>query len=109
MFFPGHFWDPVHLVRTTQGLVGLLLSLNKNPIIRYQASSEMSKRLAEKVKETMIKEDKLFDMRQGDAVPVLLIIDRTCDPITPLLTQVTIYFSSNLSELLKQIKIVTNL
>lgn len=85
----GHFWDPVHLVRTTQGLVGLLLSLNKNPIIRYQASSEMSKRLAEKVKETMIKEDKLFDMRQGDAVPVLLIIDRTCDPITPLLTQWT--------------------
>lgn len=85
----GHFWDPAHLIRSSQGLVALLLSLNKNPVIRYQASSEMSKRLAEKVKETMIKEDKLFDMRQSDAVPILLIIDRTCDPITPLLTQWT--------------------
>uniref|UniRef100_A0A8D8Y8R7 Vacuolar protein sorting-associated protein 45 n=1 Tax=Cacopsylla melanoneura TaxID=428564 RepID=A0A8D8Y8R7_9HEMI len=85
----GHFWDPTHLIRSSQGLVALLLSLNKNPIIRYQASSEMSKRLAEKVKETITKEEKLFDMRQGDAVPVLLIIDRTCDPITPLLTQWT--------------------
>lgn len=48
----------------------------------------MSKRLAERVKETMIKEEKLFDIRQGDSIPILLIIDRTCDPITPLLSQV---------------------
>jgi Proteins involved in synaptic transmission and general secretion, Sec1 family len=53
----------------------------------------MTKRLAEKVKETIIKEEKLFDMRQGDAVPVLLIIDRTCDPITPLLSQVRFLLS----------------
>ncbi|XP_026679018.1 vacuolar protein sorting-associated protein 45 [Diaphorina citri] len=94
----GHFWDPVHLVRSSQGLIALLLSLNKNPVIRYQASSEMTKRLAEKVKETIIKEEKLFDMRQGDAVPVLLIIDRTCDPITPLLSQWT--YQAMLHELL---------
>ncbi|KAI5730477.1 hypothetical protein M8J76_014065 [Diaphorina citri] len=93
-----HFWDPVHLVRSSQGLIALLLSLNKNPVIRYQASSEMTKRLAEKVKETIIKEEKLFDMRQGDAVPVLLIIDRTCDPITPLLSQWT--YQAMLHELL---------
>ncbi|KAI5701404.1 hypothetical protein M8J75_009075 [Diaphorina citri] len=94
----GHFWDPVHLVRSSQGLIALLLSLNKNPVIRYQASSEMTKRLAEKVKETIIKEEKLFDMRQGDAMPVLLIIDRTCDPITPLLSQWT--YQAMLHELL---------
>ena len=38
------------LQRSVQGLTSLLLSLKKCPIIRYQNSSEMCKRLADNVK-----------------------------------------------------------
>jgi vacuolar protein sorting-associated protein 45 len=35
------------------------------------------------------REDQLFDFRQSDTAPVLLILDRRGDPVTPLLTQWT--------------------
>lgn len=38
------------LTRSTQGLTSVLLALKKCPMIRYQLSSDMSKRLAESVK-----------------------------------------------------------
>lgn len=38
------------LSRCTQGLTSVLLALKKCPMIRYQLSSDMSKRLAESVK-----------------------------------------------------------
>lgn len=40
------------LMRCTQGLTSVLLALKKCPVIRYQLSSDMSKRLAESVKVT---------------------------------------------------------
>jgi len=36
----------------------------------------------------MIKESTLFHFQRAEAVPLLLILDRRCDPITPLLNQV---------------------
>ena len=36
----------------------------------------------------MVKESSLFHFQRGDTVPLLLILDRRCDPITPLLNQV---------------------
>lgn len=48
--FQGRNWDPAHLSRTAQGLTALLLSLKKCPMIRYQLSSDLAKRLAEGVK-----------------------------------------------------------
>lgn len=48
--FQGRNWDPFQLSRATQGLTALLLSLKKCPMIRYQLSSDMAKRLAEGVK-----------------------------------------------------------
>ena len=38
------------LARSTQGLTSVLLALKKCPVIRYQLSSDMAKRLAESVK-----------------------------------------------------------
>ena len=38
------------LGRTVQGLAAVLLSLKKCPMIRYQNSSEMARRLAENIK-----------------------------------------------------------
>lgn len=46
----GRSWDPSILPRVTQGLTSLLLALKKCPMIRYQLSSDMAKRLAESVK-----------------------------------------------------------
>lgn len=48
----------------------------------------MSKILAEKIRETFSKESNLFDFRQ-ELNPMLLIVDRRDDPVTPLLNQWT--------------------
>ncbi|XP_077776318.1 vacuolar protein sorting-associated protein 45 isoform X2 [Podarcis muralis] len=85
----GHSWDQAQLSRTTQGLTALLLSLKKCPMIRYQLSSEPAKRLAECVKQVITKEYELFDFRRTEVPPLLLLLDRSDDAITPLLNQWT--------------------
>ncbi|CAG5100132.1 Similar to Vps45: Vacuolar protein sorting-associated protein 45 (Rattus norvegicus) [Cotesia congregata] len=65
-----------------------LLSLKKCPYIRYQSSSDMAKRLSEKIREVLIKESNSFKFRQ-ESDPLLLILDRRDDPVTPLLNQWT--------------------
>ncbi|XP_077446023.1 vacuolar protein sorting-associated protein 45 isoform X2 [Stigmatopora argus] len=85
----GRSWDPSVLWRCTQGLTSLLLALKKCPMIRYQLSSDMSKRLGENVKQIITKEYELFDFRKTEVPPLLLILDRSDDAITPLLNQWT--------------------
>lgn len=85
----GRSWDPVLLQRSTQGLTSVLLALKKCPMIRYQLSSDMAKRLAESVKQIITKEYELFDFRKTEVSPLLLIVDRSDDAITPLLNQWT--------------------
>lgn len=81
-------WNLEHLQRTVQGITSVLLSLKKCPFIRYQNSSEMAKKLAEKIREVLSKESSSFEFRQ-ESNPVLLIVDRRDDPVTPLLNQWT--------------------
>lgn len=88
LMFGGLTWDPVHLHRTVQGITSVLLSLKKCPYIRYQNSSDMAKRLAEKIREVLSKESNSFEFRQ-ESNPILLIVDRRDDPVTPLLNQWT--------------------
>ena len=88
----GKNWVQDKQERVTEGVLALLLSLRKKPIIRYQQSSQMCRRLAEGVMQKMKKlneDSKLFDFRQSDVSPILLIVDRTDDPVTPLLNQWT--------------------
>ncbi|XP_074639862.1 vacuolar protein sorting-associated protein 45-like [Acropora palmata] len=82
-------WDLEALDRSSQGILAVLLSLKKYPIIRYQYSSEMARRLAETIRNKMREEATLFDFRKPDVPPLLLIVDRRDDPITPLLNQWT--------------------
>lgn len=84
----GLTWDSMHLHRTVQGITSVLLSLKKCPYIRYQNSSNMAKRLAEKIREVLSKESNSFEFRQ-ESNPILLIVDRRDDPVTPLLNQWT--------------------
>uniref|UniRef100_A0A3Q2QTB3 Vacuolar protein sorting-associated protein 45 n=1 Tax=Fundulus heteroclitus TaxID=8078 RepID=A0A3Q2QTB3_FUNHE len=85
----GRTWEPTMLSRCTQGLTSVLLALKKCPMIRYQLSSDMAKNLAENVKRIITKEYELFDFRKTEVPPLLLILDRSDDAITPLLNQWT--------------------
>lgn len=48
--FQAGAWDIDAIDRACQGILAVLLSLKKCPIIRYQNSSEMAKRLAENIR-----------------------------------------------------------
>lgn len=98
-------WNQGAFQRISVGLISLLLSLNRSPLIRYQASSDMCRRLAEQVRQTIAKESELFDsaarasgLPPEAGQPILLVIDRKLDPVTPLLNQWT--YQAMLHELL---------
>ncbi|KAF4628734.1 hypothetical protein G7Y89_g9414 [Cudoniella acicularis] len=82
-------WNTDALQRATEGIIGVLLSLKKKPLIRYEKNSLLAKKLAIEVRYHITQEDQLFDFRKVDTPPILLILDRRDDPITPLLTQWT--------------------
>lgn len=82
-------WNPDSLQRATDGVVAALLSQKKKPLIRYEKNSLMAKKLATEIRYQMTQEEQLFDFRKTDTPPILLILDRRDDPITPLLTQWT--------------------
>ena len=82
-------WNPDALQRTTEGIIALLLSLKKRPLIRYEKNSLLAKKLATEIRYQMTQEEQLFDFRKTDTPPILLLLDRRDDPITPLLSQWT--------------------
>ena len=82
-------WNTDSLQRTTEGILAVLLALKKKPLIRYTKSSLLTKKLATEVRYHMTQEEQLFDFRKVDTPPILLILDRREDAVTPLLTQWT--------------------
>ncbi|KAK6350712.1 vacuolar protein sorting-associated protein 45 [Orbilia javanica] len=82
-------WNPDALIRATDGVLASLLTLKKKPLIRYARNSLMAKKLATELTFQMTQEAQLFDFRKTDTPPILLILDRRSDPITPLLSQWT--------------------
>ncbi|OJJ81960.1 Sec1 family protein [Aspergillus glaucus CBS 516.65] len=82
-------WNADALQRATEGVIATLLSLKKNPLIRYEKNSLLAKKLATEVRYHITQEEQLFNFRKTDTPPILLILDRRDDPITPLLTQWT--------------------
>lgn len=46
----GMEWNPNCLQRSVQGVLSILLSLKKNPTIRYQNFSTLARRLAENIR-----------------------------------------------------------
>ncbi|KAG5638704.1 hypothetical protein H0H81_010686 [Sphagnurus paluster] len=82
-------WDTKALEHTIQGITAVMLSLKKKPIIRYEKMSGMAKKLAVEVQHRIRSESSLFDFRLTQVPPLLLILDRRNDPVTPLLSQWT--------------------
>mmetsp|Transcript_27730 Transcript_27730/g.39681 ORF Transcript_27730/g.39681 Transcript_27730/m.39681 type:complete len:595 (+) Transcript_27730:167-1951(+) len=73
--------------RNKDGLSSLLLALKRKPAaIRYQQSSPLALQLARDIHES-IASDEIFHFRGTG--PLLLILDRMDDPVTPLLSQWT--------------------
>ncbi|QRV86462.1 vacuolar protein sorting-associated protein 45 [Ceratobasidium sp. AG-Ba] len=82
-------WDPAALERTVQGICAVLLSLKKKPVIRYERMSGMARKLGAEVLRRIQAEPALFDFRLTQVPPLLLLLDRRNDPVTPLLSQWT--------------------
>ncbi|KAK0188075.1 Sec1-like protein [Armillaria mellea] len=82
-------WHPDALERSIQGISAVLLSLKKKPLIRYERMSGMAKKLAVEIQHRIQSESTLFDFRPTQVPPLLLILDRRNDPVTPLLSQWT--------------------
>ncbi|KZW00541.1 Sec1-like protein [Exidia glandulosa HHB12029] len=82
-------WDPLALMQSVQGITAVLLSLKKKPVIRYERMSAMARKLAIEVNHVINSETALFDFRLSQVPPLLLIVDRRNDPVTPLLSQWT--------------------
>lgn len=97
--FQGRAWRQAHLQRTAHGIIAVLLSLKRRPAVRYQGNSDAARRLAESVAQLMTREAKLFEFRRCDTLPLLLVLDRRSDAVTPLLNQWT--YQAMVHELLK--------
>ncbi|KAJ3109675.1 vacuolar protein sorting-associated protein 45 [Phlyctochytrium planicorne] len=82
-------WDNKTFTRVTEGILAVLLALKKKPLIRYERTSTLGKKLAAEITYQIQQEGPLFDFRKTDTPPILLILDRRNDPVTPLLNQWT--------------------
>lgn len=78
------------IVEEASGLASLLLSLKKTPIIKHEPNSVELKKLASELLYTMNSNfyNNLFDdlNKNADVPPILLLLDRKNDPVTPLVT-----------------------
>lgn len=75
--------------RCASALLAVLLSFKVKPYVRYLASSEAAAGIAREVAGAVGGERELFTFQRQGGAPLLLIMDRKEDPVTPLLTQWT--------------------
>eukprot|EP00747_Dinoflagellata_sp_TGD_P208187 gnl/TRDRNA2_/TRDRNA2_81695_c1_seq1.p1 gnl/TRDRNA2_/TRDRNA2_81695_c1~~gnl/TRDRNA2_/TRDRNA2_81695_c1_seq1.p1 ORF type:complete len:580 (-),score=130.18 gnl/TRDRNA2_/TRDRNA2_81695_c1_seq1:154-1893(-) len=95
--------------RTIEGLLSVCFALKMLPAIRYSASSELCRQIAFRLQARLTEEQSLFDApdvkeaidreTRGGGGPVLILLDRRNDPVTPLLNQWT--YQAMLHELLE--------
>ena len=94
LFAPYSQWmarEKALMRRQVDGLCAVLLALKKQPEVRYVDKSDLCRRMAGEVWHAMQEERELFTFGavQSDPPPLLLLLDRRNDPITPLLLQWT--------------------
>eukprot|EP00730_Choanoeca_flexa_P005514 TRINITY_DN11964_c0_g1_i2.p1 TRINITY_DN11964_c0_g1~~TRINITY_DN11964_c0_g1_i2.p1 ORF type:complete len:582 (+),score=99.92 TRINITY_DN11964_c0_g1_i2:56-1747(+) len=83
-------WNKKVFKRALKGLLAVLLSLKKRPVIRFAKGSDACRQLGEEVSYQIDQQAEVFDFRQShDVQPLLMIIDRRDDPVTPMLNQWT--------------------
>lgn len=77
------------LKRSAASLLAVLLAFKLKPYVRYCAASDACAALAREVTGAIGGERELFTFQRTGGVPLLLILDRREDAVTPLLTQWT--------------------
>jgi len=75
--------------RIVDGILSIMLAMKRRPLIRYSAGSEVCKAVTTDIMRRIKLEQELFDYRRTDPLPLLLILDRRDDPVSPLLFQWT--------------------
>lgn len=76
--------------QVVDGIAAVFLALKRRPVIRYQRTSDIAKRIAQETAKLMYQQESgLFDFRRTEVSPLLLVLDRRDDPVTPLLNQWT--------------------
>lgn len=76
--------------RVVDGIAAIFLALKRRPVIRYSRASDIAKRISQEAAKLMYQQESgLFDFRRTEVSPLLLIVDRRDDPVTPLLNQWT--------------------
>jgi len=79
-------WSGSVLSRITDGLAACLLSLKVRPSVRVQRTSSLAMQVGQSIK-SRIENSSTFHVGQTKQnAPLLLIMDRNEDPVTPLLT-----------------------
>lgn len=79
-------WDEYNLATCRESLLSVLLSLKIKPDIKYETNSKLCSKLANEIANSIQKNEKaLFDFPAMDVPPLLILIDRKNDPLTPLL------------------------
>lgn len=78
------------IVEEASSIVSLLLSLKKTPVIKFEPNSVELKKLSSEILYNINSNsnNNLFDdlNKNSDVPPVLLLLDRKNDPVTPLVT-----------------------
>lgn len=86
LFMNNMIWDELGLESCTQSIISLLLSLKLKPDIVFELNSKLCSRLAKEIAyEIETNEKALFDFSKRDSPPLLVLLDRKNDPLTPLL------------------------
>eukprot|EP00928_Gymnodinium_smaydae_P047400 TRINITY_DN31632_c0_g1_i1.p1 TRINITY_DN31632_c0_g1~~TRINITY_DN31632_c0_g1_i1.p1 ORF type:complete len:584 (-),score=141.28 TRINITY_DN31632_c0_g1_i1:174-1844(-) len=81
--------------RIVEGLVSACLNLQILPAIRYNGSSAICQQAAHRLQQRIVEELSLFEelgstsKKRSMASPIVLLLDRRNDPVTPLLNQWT--------------------
>ena len=80
--------DEGNLKRCSSALLAVLLSFKIKPFVRYLAASQAASAVAHEVQGVIGGERELFTFsKAGGSSPLLLVLDRREDPLTPLLTK----------------------
>ncbi|KAG0500044.1 hypothetical protein HPP92_000116 [Vanilla planifolia] len=81
--------DPYHFTLNLH-MNYIFPSNKRRPVIRYQRTSDVAKRIANETSKLMYEQESgLFDFRRTETSPLLVVLDRRDDPVTPLLNQWT--------------------
>lgn len=92
LYQPEMYWRGIErdiFERNCGAMMSSLLALKKKPLIRFARTSELAKVFAVEVSKRIKNEPELFFFQENPNPPLLLILDRRDDPVTPLLTQWT--------------------